>query len=152
MTGSARINRSAVSAELARNLQELAFTFHEAKAHVMSGVEPILTALIDKVLPTLLGETLGPLILEELSRMTDETDVPVTILVSPQSHDLVAGFLDGSTVLPHRLVVEETLGEWQVYFRLGSHERQMDMSEVLDRITDRLVAFKDQNAKVLKHG
>jgi flagellar assembly protein FliH len=145
--------RSAVSAELSRNIQELGFTYHEARAHVMSGIEPLLRTLIGKVLPEVVAATIGPAILEELAAVAETAaDAPVTILVSPESHDTVAEFLAESTSLPFRLVAEPTLGEWQVFFRLGDHERRLDLTEVLDRILARLSAFTDQNEKVLKHG
>lgn len=146
-------DRSAVGAELARNVQELGFTYHEARAHVLSGIEPLLRTLVAKVLPDLVTATLGQSIVEELVAIAETAaDAPLTILVSPESHDMVAGFMDGATALPYRLVSEPTLGEWQVFFRLGDHERQLDMTELLGRITDRLSAFTDQNQKVLKHG
>ncbi|MCR8724352.1 flagellar biosynthesis protein [Frigidibacter sp. ROC022] len=145
--------RDAVGAELARNIQELGFTYHEARAHVMSGIEPLLEALLGKVLPQLVAETLGPAILEELRAVAETAaDRPVTILVSPASHDTVAGFLAEATALPFELVSEPTLGEWQVCFRLGDHERQLDLGEVLDRIMARFRAFSDQNQRVLNHG
>lgn len=145
--------RSAVGAELSRNIQELGFTYHEARAHVMSGIEPLLRTLIAKVLPEAVAATIGPAILEELSAVAETAaDAPVTILVSPESHDTVAAFLADSTALPFRLLAEPTLGEWQVFFRLGDHERRLDLTEVLDRILARLSAFTDQNERVLKHG
>lgn len=145
--------RAAVGAELARNIQELGFTYHEARAHVMSGIEPLLEALVGKVMPRLVAATLGPSILEELSAVAEAAaDRPVTILVSPASHETVAGFLAGATALPFDLVPEPTMGEWQVCFRLGDHERQLDLGEVLDRIMARLEAFSDQNQRALKHG
>ena len=151
--GELRQAHSTVSAELSRNIQELGFTYHEARAHVMSGFEPLLRTLIGKVLPEIVAATLGPAILEELSAVAETAaDAPVTILVAPNSHDTVAGFLAGSTALPYRLLTEPTLGDWQVHFRLGDHERRLDLTEVLDRILARLSAFADQNEKVLKHG
>ena len=148
-----RDTRQAVGAELARNLQELGFTFHEARAHVLSGIEPLLSAIVGKVLPRLVSATVGASIVEELSGLVaSAADPPVTILVSPASHDLVAGFLSDATALPHKLVAEETLSEWQVFFRLGDHEHQLDLGDVIDRIVARLEAFSDQNEKALKNG
>jgi flagellar assembly protein FliH len=145
--------RQAIGAELARNLQELGFTFHEARAHVLSGVEPLLTAMVEKILPRIAAATLGASIVEELTAMTEALgDLPVTILVAPASHDLVAGLLAAETALPFTLTVEETLTDQQVFFRLGEHERQLDLGDVTERIAARLAAFADQTERVLKHG
>lgn len=142
-----------VGAELARNVQELGFTYHEARAHVLGALEPLLTGMVRKVLPELAAETLGQSVVEELAAMAETAaDTPVTILVSPQSHDMIAEFLSEATALPYKLVIEETLTEWQVFFRLGEHERQFDLGALIERIGDRLAAFSDQNQKVLKHG
>jgi hypothetical protein len=76
----------------------------------------------------------------------------VTILVAPGSHETVASFLADATALPYRLVAEETLSDGQVFFRLGDHERQLDLGAVIARIGERLTAFADENQKVLKYG
>jgi hypothetical protein len=145
--------RQAVGAELARNIQELGFTFHEARAHVLGGLEPLLAGIVAKVLPTLARETIGQSIVEELASVAETAiDAPVTILVAPGSHETVASFLADATALPYRLVAEETLSDGQVFFRLGDHERQLDLGAVIARIGERLTAFADENQKVLKYG
>jgi hypothetical protein len=145
--------RQSVGAELARNIQELGFTFHEARAHVLGGLEPLLAGIVGKVLPVIASETMCQSIVEELSTIAQSTiDSPVTILVAPGSHEIVASFLREATALPYRLLAEETLSEGQVFFRLGDHERQLDLGAVISRIGERLGAFADQNQKVLRYG
>lgn len=149
----AQESRQAVGAELARNIQELGFTYHEARAHVLGALEPLLSGIVQKILPGLAADTIGQSVVEELSAIAaNAADTPVTILVSPQSHDMIAQFLESTTALPYHLVTEETLSDWQVFFRLGDHERQLDLDSVIARIGERLEAFTDQNQKVLRHG
>ena len=79
-------DQTRIGAEFARNLQELSFTFHEARAHVMQAMEPLLTELVDTVLPSLVSETLGQRILEELQPLIEDgADSPVELVVSPAS-------------------------------------------------------------------
>lgn len=149
----AREARQAVGAELARNLQELGFTFHEARAHVLAALHPLLSAILTKLLPRLVTDSLGPAILEELAALAaTAADAPVTVLVAPENLDAVDTYLQGVPALPHRLVAEETLTAGQVFFRLGTQERQLDLGEVTERIAARLAAFADQNRRMLSHG
>jgi hypothetical protein len=145
--------RQAVGAELGRHIQELGFTYQEARAHVLGSIEPLLTGLVEKVLPKLAADTLGQTALEELTELAEHAaETPVTILVSPGNHDLIAGFLEGEAALPYRLSTEETLTDGQLFFRLGEHERQIDLEAVIARIGERLAAFSTHNQKVLNHG
>jgi len=149
----AKDSRASVGAEFARNIQDLGFTYHEARAHVLSGIEPLLATIVGKVLPSLATATLGQSVVEELKELAETAaESPVTILVAPETHDLVAEFLAETTALPYRLVADETLTGWQVFFRLGAHERQLNLGGVIDRVAARIAAFSLQNEKVLKHG
>ncbi|HGG04004.1 MAG TPA: flagellar biosynthesis protein, partial [Aliiroseovarius sp.] len=55
-----------IGVEFARNLQDLGFTFNEARSHVMHALEPLLTSIVTTVLPKLVSETIGQTIVEEL--------------------------------------------------------------------------------------
>ncbi len=59
-------DRTRMTAELARNLQSLSFTYHEGRAHVLKAIEPLLGELVGRVLPEIARELLAPLVLETL--------------------------------------------------------------------------------------
>ena len=55
-----------LSADLAQNLGDLAFTFHEARAHVLKGVEPLLRQMVSRILPDVARHALPGLVVEML--------------------------------------------------------------------------------------
>ena len=62
-------------------------------------------------------------------------EAPVELVLNPASRAPVEALLEQATGLPMRLVEEPTLGEGQVYLRLGETETRID----LDRATQELV-------------
>jgi flagellar assembly protein FliH len=145
-------DQTRIGAEFARNLQELSFTFHEARAHVMQAMEPLLTELVETVLPSLVSETLGQRILDELRPLIEDgADSPVELVVSPSSRSALQQQMDAAKTVAIRLTEEPSLAEGQVYLRIGKIERQIDMSGALANISDAIRALYSVNERTLKH-
>ena len=120
-----------IRADLARNLQQLSFTFQEARAHVLKAVEPLLEEMVNRLLPETARETLAPLVLEQVMPMAEElTDQPVTLVLNPAVRVAVEGLLMQATGLPLTITEEPTLPEGQVYIRLGASEAKVDLTRV----------------------
>ncbi len=125
-------DQSRIKADFGRNLQSLGFTFQEARTHVLRAIRPLLNQIITCLLPELAREVLPSVALEVLMPLADEmADAPVTIVVSPASRAAVEVLLEQATGLPLTLIEEPTLGDGQVYLRLGDIETRVD----LDRAT-----------------
>lgn len=130
-------DQTRVRADLARNLQSLGFTYHEARNHVLRAVEPLLKQVVGRLLPALARETFAPVVLEILMPMAEKLgDEPVTLVLSPTSRPAVEALLSQTTGLPITIVDEPSLGEGQAYLRLGGSETQVD----LDRATSEIAA------------
>ncbi|MAM61863.1 flagellar biosynthesis protein [Maritimibacter sp. UBA3975] len=146
-------DKSRIGAEFARNLQDLGFTFHEARAHVMQALEPLLAGMVEKVLPRLVSETLGQTIIEELMPLAaNAADAPIEVVVTPESRPLLENMLDQATSVPFRIVEEATLAEGQVYLRTGKLERRIDMSQAVDRIGSAIQGLYQLNEKAFENG
>lgn len=138
-----------ISAELARNLQDLGFTFHEARMHVMHSIEPFLHELLAKFLPALAQEAVGPMVQEVLMPMVEEaTDMPIDLAVPVGSADLVAPFVAEVTAVPVRVVEEPSLTDGQAILRSGRIETRIDLSEATERI---IQAFQDLYAQTRRN-
>ena len=61
-------DQTRIRADLARNLQQLSFTYQEARAHILKAVEPLLEEMVNRRLPDTARETLAPLVLERMGR------------------------------------------------------------------------------------
>ena len=135
------------------NLQDLGFTFHEARAHVMLGMTPLLKSIVAQILPTLLRDTIGARILEELETLTEEaSDTPIDLFVPEGDLPAMEAALADVTTLPISIREEASLEHGQLYLRLGESERQIDLAALGTRITDALTALDTLNKDVLKHG
>ncbi len=146
-------DRSRIGAEFARNLQDLGFTFHEARAHVMQALEPLLNGMVEKVLPRLVSETIGQTIVEELMPLAaDAADSPIEVVVTPDSREVLQEMLSSATSVPFKIVEEATLAEGQVYLRSGKFERRIDMSQAVDRIGSAIQGLYQLNERAFENG
>jgi len=135
-------DQSRMRADLARHLQALGFSYQEARMHVLKAIEPLLTDIVGRLLPDLARETLGPVVLETLMPMAEAmADTPVTLVLNPASRAAVAQLLEQATGLPLILQEEPTLGEGQVYLRLGGSETEVDLDRAIADITAAVRGF-----------
>lgn len=140
--------------EVARaRLQDLGFTYHEARAHVMLSMTPLLEAIVAQVLPRIVHDSIGARIVEELGALADQAgDSPIELLVPVGEGGTMRRAVDGLTTLPITVIDEETLPPGHIYLRLGTAERQIDLSGVADRIGEAIAALDTLNKETLSHG
>lgn len=145
--------RDRISAEFARNLQDLGFTFHEARSHVMQSLEPLLSIMVEKVLPKLVSDTIGQAIVEEILPLAaNAADTPIQILVYPEGRTMLESLVSQNNTVPLEIVEESTLTEGQVYMRLGNTEKQIDLAGAVDRIGEAITGLYEINEKALQNG
>ncbi len=131
-----------ISADFAKNIQDMSFTYHEVQAHIMRSIEPLLREMVMRVLPVAAAETLGQTILDALRPMTEGAlDTPVELVLHPDNRPKVAPLLEASMSLPLTVVEEETLGSGQIFIRLGQSEKSIDMEEVLSAVSQAIEAY-----------
>lgn len=137
-----------ISADLARSLQGLSFTYHEARTHVVKAIEPLLQEVVDRLLPQIARATLGPVVVETISPIAaDLVDVPITLVLNPVARPAVEALLEKTSSLPFTIVDEPTLGEGQVYLRLGEVEREVNLDHALAEISAAVRGFFDLSGK-----
>lgn len=131
-----------IRGDLGRNLQALSFSYHEARQHVLKVLEPLLLAMVGKVLPTIARESLGAMVMEQIRPLAEEqAQQPIEILANPSNVPLIERLLADSPAPPFRIIGEASLGPGQVHLRLGSSERLIDLDGVLAAIAGALAAF-----------
>ncbi|MCP5036724.1 MAG: flagellar biosynthesis protein [Rhodobacteraceae bacterium] len=145
--------QSRIGAEFARNLQDLGFTFHEARSHVMHALEPLLAGMVEKVLPKLVADTIGQSIVEELLPLASTAaDKPIEVVVPPSARPVLEPMLIASSTVPFVIIEEPTLAEGQVFLRSGKTEKHLDLSGAVDRIGTAINDLYDLNERVFQHG
>ena len=142
-----------IQAEVARNLQTLSFTYHEARSHVLRTLEPLLRDMVGKVLPIMARDTLAPVVLDYLRPLAARlANAPVTITLHPASRAIVEQFLASEMNLPHQFIEEPTLSEGQVYLRFDDAEQHIDLDGVIASIAEAVESFFQIAQKEMAYG
>lgn len=135
-------DQTRIRADLARNLQQLSFTYQEARSHILKAVEPLLEEMVGRLLPEMARETLAPLVLEQVMPMAEDlTDNPVSLVMNPAMRAQVEALIAQATGLPLQIDEEPTLPEGQVYIRLGASEAKVDLTRVTKDIAAAVRGF-----------
>lgn len=146
-------DQSRIRADLARNLQSLAFTFQDARAHVLQAIRPLILEMASRLLPEVAREALAPTVLEALMPMADTlADAPLVLVLNPTVRDSVEGLVAQATGLPMVIEEEPSLGEGQVYIRFGTSETKVDLTQVTADITAAVRAYFNVTNKETPHG
>ncbi len=141
-------DQTRISADLARNLQALSFTYQEARGHVLRALEPLFEEIIAKLLPSLASETLGGIVLDTLMPMAEGlADAPVTLVLNPNARAAVEPLIEAATGLTLVIEEEPSLGEGQVYLRFDQNEALVDLDRATAEIATALRGFFDLSPK-----
>ena len=146
-------DQTRMKADLARNLQTLGFTYHEARSHILKAIEPLMLQIVGRLLPEIARETLAPFVLETLMPLAETLgDAPVKLVLNPSSRAPVEALLEQATGLPVVIEEEPTLGEGQVYIKLGSVEAEVDLDQATADIAAAVRGFFDLPGKDRPNG
>lgn len=146
-------DQARVGADLARNLQSLSFSYQEARIHVLRAIEPLLQMMVGRLLPELARATLAPIVLEVLMPLAEKmADAPITLVLNPSARAGVEALLEHATGIPLILVEEPSLGEGQVYLRLGASETHIDLDRATAEIATAVRGFFETPKKETQDG
>ena len=142
-----------IGEEFARNLRDLGFTYHEARAHVTAGVEAVLRTFLSTFFPAFLGEAIAAHVEDALAPHIDRAaGQPIRLRVSPADAPALRRLLVSVSTLPCQIEEEPSLARGQVYFAFGAREAEIDLSGVIDATESALDALNEINARTLGHG
>lgn len=139
-------DQTRIRADLARNLQSLAFTFQDARSHVLQAIRPLILEMTNRLLPEVARESLAPTVLEALTPLAEElADAPLTLVLNPAVRGQVEDLITQATGLPMVINEEPSLPEGQVYIRFGEVETKVDLSQATADIAIAVRAFFNLN-------
>ena len=140
-------------AEVERQLQQLAFTYHEVRGHILRALEPLFAALLGTVVPSAARASVVPMAAEQLLSLAGMvTEAPVLLRVSPGTRKDYLAALDG-LVLPPLTVVEcETVAPLQAMIAFDAQETQIDLDAVAEALRAAVERFYMIQTEEVKHG
>ena len=146
-------DQTRLRADLARNLQSLGFTYHEARSHILKAIEPLMLEIVGRLLPEIARHALAPMVVETLMPLAEAmADAPVTLILNPIARPAVEALVEQATGLPLTIEEEPTLGEGQVFIKLGTLEAQVDLDKATADIAAAVRGFFDLSGKERPNG
>lgn len=143
----------ALSADLEANLRDLSFTFHEAKAHVLKGVEPLIKDMIATVLPATAKASLPNMVAEFLQKLTENaTSGPILLVCASETLPLIEGFVPEDPGFPLQFQEDNSLTSGQVFLRFGSQEQLIDLAGAIEQIETIVADFFALNERLEANG
>ena len=138
---------------LAARMEELGFTFHEARAHVMESLRPLLTGIVESVVPRVLHETLGQRLDAAMQELAEgHPDPEVTFAVCPAEAESLRACLQKHARFPTRIEPNNALEPGFIQMRLGNAAREFDLTLIQTTLSNALDALNAQNEETLSHG
>jgi flagellar assembly protein FliH len=152
-TQAAREAHETVSEELARNLQDIGFTYYEARNEILGSLRGLLGDVFDALLPRLSTTALADAVLAELMEVAEQcSDVSVVLRLSPEDAPALSAFVDSNFSFPFVVQEEEAVAAGQAYLDLGTEEKSIDVSALIQRLNSAVLAVADQGNGVVEHG
>lgn len=146
-------DQTRIRADLARSLQSLAFTFQDARSHLLQAIRPLILEMTNRLLPEMAREALAPTVLETLMPMADEmTEAPLTLVLHPSVRARVEALVEQATGLPMTIEEEPSLSEGQVYIRFGGAETKVDLTQATADISNAVRGFFSLTQPEMPHG
>ncbi|MDO9525305.1 MAG: flagellar biosynthesis protein [Gemmobacter sp.] len=139
--------------EIARALQGLSFTYHEARNHILRALKPLVTDIASRFLPDIARASLPHMVAETLMPFAEmAAEAPIRVHLHPSSRLSVEELLGTDPGLPLILIEESSLSPGQVWIRLGDQETQIDLDGALTAIRTVLDDFFSAAKKDYSHG
>lgn len=148
----AQSSRDHVGAALGKNLEDLSFTFAEARQHVLGGIAPLLTLMAEKILPDLAQEMFAQTVLEQAMKAAElASDQPLELAVNPEHQSAIESLLGEAPAVPLTVQPDPTLGPGQAFLRHGTGETSVDIATLCDAISEAVAGFLNQTTKETQH-
>ncbi len=139
--------------DLAQSLQELSFTYHEARQQILAALRPLLVEIAAKLLPEIARHSLAPMVAEQLAPLSEAvTTVPISVVANPVALPLIEDVLANRSSLPLVFVAEPSLGEGQVYLKFAETETRIDLDGVIGLIAAAIDTYFNANQEEMAHG
>ena len=151
-TAAAADTERELRAEMARNLQALSFTYHEARGALLQGLAPLMEQICTRLLPETARASLGETVRAALMPLAEEAlERPVQLLIHPNARPALEAALADTAAPPHALVEDTALTPGEVYLRWDDGERHIDLDAAAAAIAAAVTAFFEDSQEELRH-
>lgn len=147
-TAAHRKTQDKLQSDLSQALQSSAFTFQEARVHVISALKPLITGLVRQTLPDALFIQKGALVAEALHQLiSDHAPKSVVLHVPPSDRTDIELLLPADPSLDLKIMDDDSLASGQCRFAFDGHETELDLPEVLQSMQQLVADYFSQFPK-----
>jgi len=149
----AAARQDAVSDAVAQAIHDLAFTYSEARAQVLASLEPLIVAIMDRLLPELGRAALIPLLVERIMAVAaEQSTMPVLVRVPPAAAPALARLMQSLPEPRPGVLGDPSLEEGQALIGAAERESMVDLAGLVATIRQTLEAFTDEIHQEAHHG
>ena len=142
-----------IGSELASSLQAMAFTWQEVRMHMLGALEPLLMAIVTRLLPEIASASLPGRVVEVLMPLAeDAVDSPPKVFVHPDARKAVSALLEQTPGLSVAVHSDPSLGPREVTLRLGETELHIDLDRTLTEISAAVQNYFNLSKESENHG
>ncbi|MFD0859971.1 FliH/SctL family protein [Roseovarius aquimarinus] len=137
-----------IASDFAANLQDVSFTLAEAQRDLLGQLRPLMTGMVEKVLPRMAHRTIGAHVVDALEDMARTAmEGPIRLVTAPGNAAALKALIEERGLAGVTIGTEPSLGDGQVHIRAGDREQEIDMDAVLSQIDAALSGFFDEELK-----
>lgn len=146
-------SQASISAELAKNLRDLSFTYHEARDHLLGSLAPLFRGIVESLVPVLAEHSLASNVAQQLEEIArDRADCRVEIHLAPANREKLNAIIDPELPMDVSVTGDSTLGDGQARMVFGTEEREIDIADIVDTIRFALAGIGTQTHEEQDHG
>ena len=133
-----------LTGEFVQTIQDLSFTYHEALAKLSAATAPLLSDFVLKLLPEMLPGALRAQLAAQLTELVAaQADGSIELTVAPDQIARIKDLLEDRLAMPFGISADPSLSPHQVYLRVGTTEREINLDAVMEGITAAVDAYLD---------
>lgn len=135
-----------------QHLNDLAFTYHEARQNLLKELSPLMRVISEKILPDMARHSLAPRIADLfMEKIRDGAECPVRICAPSAVLDGVRACLSGVDPLPVEYIVAEDGASTAALVSFAGQERKLDLGDLVARIDIALATCFAPERKAVSH-
>ena len=146
-------DQTKATAELARSLSDISFTYHEALGQVNTSLAPMFDAIAGQLIPALQQPALRAHVSDLLHRTAVEgLHPPIEVNCSATDFTALENILPQIDAIPVKIKRQDTLPAGQVFVSIGDDERVIDIAGLVATISENLEALAYHTREERRHG
>ena len=131
-------------------LQDVSFGYHEARAGLIKAMQPVLSDIINKLLPEVAQAALGAQVVEQLTSMLRKSvNQDIRIEATQTNLEMLEKLVGHVISAPFVCVPNSDLGPNQIILQVGAQKNEIDLDQVISGVANAMAGFVQQMKREL---